>query len=177
MKKVIDILLIILIFFIIYFLQINFFSWFNIAGIKPNLFVILMMLIGLFMKKYYGFGFGVLFGILLDFFVGTKIGINAIALGIVGLVSSYLDKNFSKDNRMTVIFMTIGLTLISAITEYILKILFCNEALQILGFVRIVSIEVIFNIILIIILYPIFYWFGNKIENDFTSNKSFLNFF
>ena len=42
MKKTIDIIIIILAFFIIYFLQTNFFTWFNIAGIMPNLFVVLI---------------------------------------------------------------------------------------------------------------------------------------
>ena len=36
MKKVLSILIIFITFFIIYFLQANFFSWFNIAGIKPK---------------------------------------------------------------------------------------------------------------------------------------------
>ena len=42
MKKAGIIALIILAFFIIYFLQADFFSWFNIFGIMPNLFVILI---------------------------------------------------------------------------------------------------------------------------------------
>ena len=46
MKKTITILCLILIFFLIYFLQANFFTWFNIAGILPNLYVILVLFIG-----------------------------------------------------------------------------------------------------------------------------------
>lgn len=51
MKKTITIICLILSFFVIYFLQANFFTWFNIAGIMPNLYVILVLFIGLFMKR------------------------------------------------------------------------------------------------------------------------------
>lgn len=86
MKKTADIFLIILIFFIIYFLQSNFFTWFNIAGIMPNLFIMLIAIIGLFMKEDYGLLFGIVFGLLLDFFVGERIGIYAISLGITRIL-------------------------------------------------------------------------------------------
>ena len=33
---------------LVYILQVNFFNWFNIAGVMPNLFVIFILFIGLF---------------------------------------------------------------------------------------------------------------------------------
>ena len=125
MKKTIDIILIILIFFVIYFLQVNFFTWFNIAGIMPNMFVILIIMIGLFLKKEFGFFFGVIFGILLDFFIGTRVGIYAIALGLVGLTSGILEKSFSKDSKITVIIITAILTAMFEIIVYLLNIVYC----------------------------------------------------
>lgn len=175
MKKVIDIFFIILIFFIIYFFQSNFFTWFNIAGIMPNLFVILIMLIGLFMKKKSGFIFGIIFGLLLDLFIGIKIGINAISLGLIGLMAEILDKNFAKDNRITVMFLTSILTLLAEVIVYVIQILFCGINVQILEFVKVIIIEIIYNSILIAILYPIFLLFGSRIEKDFTKN-TFLKF-
>ena len=75
MRKSIDILIIILLFVINYYLQVNFFTWFKIAGIMPNLFILFVMMIGLFLKKEYGVFFGIVFGLLLDFFIGERIGI------------------------------------------------------------------------------------------------------
>lgn len=175
MKKAIDIFFIILIFFIIYFLQSNFFTWFNIAGVMPNLFIVLIMLIGLFMKKKSGFIFGIIFGLLIDFFIGTRIGINAISLGIVGLCAERLDESFSKDNRITVMFLTLILTLLTEIIICVLQILFCKVSINILEFTKVIAIEMLYNAILIAIIYPIFLSFGSKIEDDFTNN-SFLKF-
>ena len=175
MKKAIDIFFIILIFFIIYFLQSNFFTWFNIAGVMPNLFVILIMLIGLFMKKKSGFIFGIIFGLFIDLLIGLRFGINAISLAIVGLCAEFLDKNFSKDNRMTVMFLTCILTIVAEIIIYANQILFCGTNLQIFEFIKLLFIEIVFNAILIAIIYPFFFAMGNKIENDFTKN-SFLKY-
>ena len=110
MKKILSTIIIFLIFILIYFLQSNFFSWFNIAGIKPNLFIILVLMVGLFVGKIYGATTGIVLGLLLDFFIGKSIGISALMLGIVGFVGGYLDKNFSKDSRATIMFMVMGAT-------------------------------------------------------------------
>ena len=88
MKKVLVIIEIFIIFLALFFLQSNFFSWYNIAGIAPNLFMILALFIGLFMGRKYGFVFGIILGLMLDLFIGAKIGINAIAMGITVILRS-----------------------------------------------------------------------------------------
>lgn len=176
MKKTIDIIIIVLTFLFIYFLQVNFFTWFNIAGIMPNLFVPLITMIGMFLKKDFGFFFGVVFGLLLDFFIGIRVGIYSIALGLVGLISGLLEKSFSKDSKITVIIITLILTAIFETIVYILNIIFVGVPnVDIINFLSIVLVECFYNTILIIILYPLFSKFGSKLEEDFI-NKSFLNF-
>ena len=66
MKKVLINLALILIGFVIYFLQANFFSWFSIGGIRPNLFVIYILFIGLFGNRSMGLVYGAVWGIFLD---------------------------------------------------------------------------------------------------------------
>ena len=74
MKKAIAIISLIIAFFVIYFLQTNFFTWFTIGGIMPNLFIILVLFIGLFIGKKVGFILGIVFGIILDFLLGQAVG-------------------------------------------------------------------------------------------------------
>lgn len=66
MKKVITIILLCLAFIVIYFLQLNFFSWFTIAGVKPNIFIILILFIGLYSGTKMGLIFGIAFGLAID---------------------------------------------------------------------------------------------------------------
>lgn len=96
MKKILSTIIILLIFILIYFLQSNFFNWFNIAGIKPNLFIILVLITGLFVGKIYGATTGIVLGLLLDFFIGKKLGIYAIQLGLAGLLRRNLQQKLFK---------------------------------------------------------------------------------
>lgn len=73
MKKTLSIIIIFLTFILIYLLQSNFFGSFTIAGIKPNLFIILALFIGIFMGKIYGGIIGIIFGLLLDIFIGKAL--------------------------------------------------------------------------------------------------------
>ncbi len=96
MKKILSTIIIFLIFILIYFLQSNFFNWFNIAGVKPNLFIILVLITGLFVGKIYGATTGIVLGLLLDFFIGKKLGIYAIQLGLAGLLRRNLQQKLFK---------------------------------------------------------------------------------
>ena len=58
MKKILIIIGLIAIFFLLYFLQLNLFSWFTIAGIRPNTFIILSLFIGLFAGRWMRNKFG-----------------------------------------------------------------------------------------------------------------------
>ena len=173
MKKFLSIICLILTFFIIYFLQANFFTWFTISGVMPNLFVVLVLFIGLFIGKKLGLIFGLLFGIYLDLLLGKAIGVSGIMLGVIGLIAEHLDKNFSKDSRVTIILMVAGSTIIYEVGCYIFQILKWNVLIELLPFIKTLFIEVIFNIVLVIILYPLIQKKGYYVENLF-KNKTVL---
>lgn len=177
MKKVWIVIELFIIFLIVYFLQSNFFSWYNISGVAPNLFIILILFVGLFMEKTCGFIIGIIFGLFLDFFVGTRIGINSIAMGIIGLYGAVLDKNFSKDSRITLMFMVLSSTIIFELIFYILQILICNMQIEILPFLKILTTEIVYNLIITIIIYPGFQKFGEYVQNVFTEDKGFIKYF
>lgn len=177
MKKLVINIILIVATFIIYILQANFFNWFNISGIMPNLFVILILFIGLFSTRIMGTVYGVVVGIILDLVIGTNVGFNAFSLGLIGFVGAFLDKNFSKDSRMTILFMVFGATIFVEVLNYILRYLFANANIEILNFVKILAIEVIFNLLLTIIIYPIIQNFGYYIENEYKGNKILTRYF
>ena len=177
MKKLVINIVLVLTFFIIYFLQSNFFTWFNIAGIMPNLFVILVLFIGLFSSKIMGTFYGIIAGFLLDFIIGTKIGIYGIGLGIIGFISGIFDKNFSKDSRMTIMLMVAGATIICEVLSYILNFIFLSTNVEIWSFIKVLAIETIFNLIITIIIYPLIQNAGYYIENEYKGNKILTRYF
>lgn len=175
-KTIINIILVIIALFI-YFLHANFFNWFNIAGIMPNVFVIFILFIGLFASTKMGSIYGIVLGFILDCIIGTKIGIYAVCLGIIGFLSGTFDKNFSKDSRMTVMLMVLGSTIVFEVIKYILSYFFISANVEILSFIKILVIETLYNIILTIILYPILRKFGYYIENEYKGNTVLTRYF
>lgn len=164
-------------FLFIYLLQANFFSWFNLACVKPNLFIILVLSIGLFTGRDFGSAFGILFGLSLDFFIGKSIGISAIMLGIIGFLGGYLSKNFSKDSRITMMVMILLATLIYEIGTYTFNYFINSANIEIMYFVKTLIIELVFNLLITIIIYPLIIKFGYKIEENFKENKILTRYF
>ncbi len=177
MKKLTINICIILTAFIIYFLQANFFNWFTISGVMPNLFIIFVLFIGLFSNRMTGVAYGVILGGVLDLVIGTQIGINAVGLGIIGFLAATFDKNFSKDSRATIMFMVLGATLIFEIIVYILNYIVFSTNIEIINFIKILAIEIIYNLIIAIIIYPLMQKFGYSIENEYKGNKILTRYF
>ena len=116
-------------------------------------------------------------GIYLDLLIGKTVGISGFMLGIVGLIGEYLDKNFSKDSRITLIFMVMGSTAIYELGQYFFQILRWKFDIEILPFITTLMIEVIFNAVLVIILYPLIQKVGNGLEKVFKSKSVLTRYF
>lgn len=177
MKKAIVIIGIFITFLIIYFLQANFFSWFTIAGIKPNLFVILVLFISLFVGTKVGISYGIILGLFLDIVLGKNLGIYTIMLTTIAILGSYLDKNFSKDSRITIMLMVMVATLLFEVGSYILSMIFLDINVEVLHFIKILIAEIIYNAIITIIIYPLVQVVGYRIEDIFKGQKMLTKYF
>ena len=177
MKKVIAIALLIVSFLIIYFIQANFFNWFTIAGLKPNLFVIYILFVGLFAGKKLGLVLGIILGFFIDIVIGRQIGISGIMLGIIGLIGEYLDKSFSKESRITIMLMIAGSTIIYEVGSYIFNILVLDITPEIINFVKILLIETIYNLLITIVIYGLFQRAGHVLEDTFKTKNILTRYF
>ena len=177
MKKTITVICLLIAFLIIYFLQANFFSWFTIAKVKPNLFVIFILFIGLFANKKVGMIFGLFTGIYLDLLLGRTVGISGILLAAIGLLAGYFDKNFSKESRITIMLMVVGCTFLYEIGNYVYYIFRLSLQPEIYSFFKILLVESIYNMIIVIIIYPILQKTGYALENVFKVKNILTRYF
>lgn len=177
MKKILINVLLFITFIIIYVLHSNLFSWFKIAGVMPNLFIIFILFIGLYSNKITGITYGIIIGLLLDLFIGKKVGITAIMLGTVAIIGVIFDKNFSKENRFTLIIMVMVSTFCFEAGSYFLSYFIYDNYIQIWPFVQILLVECVYNALLTIILYPLIQISGNKIEEEYKGNKILTRYF
>lgn len=167
MQKFKSILIIILMFFLVYFLQINFFSWFNIAGVMPNLFITLVLFVGLFIGKKIGIVYGLCVGIILDVLLGRVIGLNAILLGIVGYLGEIYDRNFSKNKKISVILLNIVCTVLYEVILYCFYIIKFKINIEVGLFIEKLVIENIYNTLILIILFKPLSKLGLYLEKNF----------
>ena len=130
------------------------------------------------MGRIYGLCYGIGIGLIIDFLIGRNIGVSSVMLGIVGLIGGYIDKNFSKDSRITVMTMVAVTTIIFELGQYIIQSAILSFGLSgINEFSRILLIETIYNIILTIIFYPLIKKWGYYIEGNFKENNILTKYF
>ena len=177
MKKVLIYTSLIFVFIFIYLLQSLFFVNFTIAGVKPNVVVILVLFIGLFTGRSRGIIYGIIYGILMDLWIGKNIGITSICLAVVGIIGGAFDKNFSKDSRIVILLIGAFCTITYEILLYIFQIIFFNVSAEMFYFLKILTIETIYNIFIIIIVYPIMKNVGYEIESEVKGDKILTRYF
>lgn len=177
MKKFKSFLILLLLFLIIYFLQFNFFTWFNIKGIMPNLFVVFTLFVGIFIGQRIGIAVGLFVGIVIDVIIGKQVGFTGIALGIVGYVGELLDKNFDKNNLLTLLAMVAIVTFGYELVNMFYIIVRNGLNFNIFIFLIMIVVEVLFNVLLVMIFYPLIKKIGHYFEEVFKVKRVLTRYY
>jgi len=166
------------IFFIfLYFLQSDFFSWFTIAGVSPNIFIIFILFLGLFTDNKFSVIIAILSGVTLDLALGRVLGITGLLFGLIAIIAGYFDKNFSKENKFTLVIMVVVMTIATEVVNYFLNVLIQEIPAEIGAFVKILSIETLYNVMLTIILYKLMLKLGMLLERQFRQKNILTRYF
>lgn len=177
MRKAKIILFFIIAYFLIYFLQANFFSWFNIRGVQPNLFVVLVLFIGLNTNSKVGQIMGFIIGLFTDFLFSDSIGISAVLFMLIGYSGEILQKRFPKNSKITLIIMSSITTGIYELLRVCYRYMFFSSQMGLVQFITTVAIELLFNALLIIILYPIINKSAIVVDDTFNGNDTITKYF
>ena len=169
MKKALIYISLIFVFIFIYLLQSVFFVNFTIAGVMPNIVVILALFIGII--------YGIIYGIFMDLWIGKNIGITSVCLAIVGIIGGTFDKNFSKDSRIVILLIGAFCTIVYEVLLYVLQGVFFQISVEVIPFLKILALETIYNIFIIIIIYPIMKNVGYEIESEIKGDKILTRYF
>ena len=177
MKKALIYISLIFVFIFIYLLQSVFFVNFTIAGVMPNIVVILALFIGLFIGRSRGIIYGIIYGIFMDLWIVKNIGITSVCLAIVGIIGGTFDKNFSKDSRIVILLIGAFCTIVYEVLLYVLQGVFFQISVEVIPFLKILALETIYNIFIIIIIYPIMKNVGYEIESEIKGDKILTRYF
>lgn len=156
--------LLIIAFIIIYFLQANVFSNFTIAGIKPNLFIIFILIIGLFGNNFLSILFSIICGIWLDSLYSESIGITSAMLCLIGFMATWFDSLWSKDEKISIVIMVFIATFIFEFGSYFLKSIIFDFEIEIKIFFKNLALEELYNVLLTIIFFGLIKKLGYGME-------------
>lgn len=166
------------IFFIfLYFMQSDFFSWFTIAGISPNIFIIFILFLGLFTNNKFSMAIAVLIGVTLDLVLGRALGITGLLYGLIAIIAGYFDKNFSKENKFTLVIMVIVTTLVCEILNYFISAWTLEISVEMMAFIKILIIETLYNVMLTLIFYQLILKAGMLLERQFRQKNILTRYF
>lgn len=156
--------LLIIAFIIIYFLQANVFSNFTIAEIKPNLFIIFILIIGLFGNNFLSILFSIICGIWLDSLYSESIGITSAMLCLIGFMATWFDSLWSKDEKISIVIMVFIATFIFEFGSYFLKSIIFDFEIEIKIFFKNLALEELYNVLLTIIFFGLIKKLGYGME-------------
>jgi len=89
----------------------------------------------------------------------------------------YLEKDFSKDSKITVMLMCATATAGYELFVYLYKGAVLSANIELLLFTKILVIEIIYNTLLTIILYPLMQKLGYKMESVFNKTQILTRYF
>ena len=73
--------------------------------------------------------------------------------------------------------MTIGTTIICELISYLLQRIIFKLEIDLLPFIKIISIETLYNVMIIIIIYPLVIKLGELLEKTFTEKNIFTKYY
>ena len=74
-------------------------------------------------------------------------------------------------------FMVFGTTIIFEVITYFITYMLYSINVEVLSFIKILIVEIIYNILVTIIIYPLMQKFGYYMENEYKGNKILTKYF
>ena len=162
-----------LIFGLLYFLQANIFPLIPLHGVTPNLFVIFILIIGLFGNNFLAMLFGIVIGIFIDSNYAEIIGITPAMLCLIGFIATWFDSLWSKDEKISIIIMVVLSTALFEFGSYFIRSIILKFDLEMLTFVKILLWEELYNILLTIIFFGLIKKLGYVMERKLKRNNMY----
>ena len=100
-----------------------------------------------------------------------------LCLEVLDFFGGGFAKNFSKDSRLTIMLITMGISLICEIISCVLHVALFKLSFGLLTIVKIIIIEALFNVIIVIIIYPLLEKSGEILMKTFKEKNIFTKYY
>lgn len=128
---------------------------FSVFGVSPNIILCLVIVFAFLFDNYQCFALGLIFGLLQDICFSQIIGVAAGSYFLVALGVYALQGFVNKENKLSVICTTIVGTLVYSLLYWCITTVF-GSSYSILMMLKMQPMLVVYNIVIVMILYSIF---------------------
>ena len=174
-RNILTIIYIVLLIFLIFFIQLYMINPRELFGVKPNLILILSIVISLWFGIYVGGISSFCLGIVTDIlFSSVSMGMFTISYTIVGIVVGTLNNNYRKESKMSLVYVTIIATFVFEIVQSFCYLIFFNAYTNIFYLLKQIIISSLLNIVIVYIIYSIIFRITEYIEDRIIQNASGL---
>ena len=158
--------------FTIYILQLYLINPRELFGIKPNLILIVVIVVSLWYGVHVGGISSLLIGFLTDILFGSNNGMFTISYTIVGIIVGILNDNYRKESKMSLVYVTIIATFSFEIVQFFQYILLYKVGLSLVYLIKQIVISSLLNIVIVYIVYSLMYNLSEYIEERITKKSS-----
>lgn len=139
----------------------------EIFSVKPNLFLIYIVVLCAFCGKSEGAILGAVFGLVLDMLTGRLWGLNAVLMMLLGFFTSYFCERVLRENNILVIFIMVFIeTLVYEAVYGAIYLLTLNGGNFFLILLRVVIPEGFYNIVACVPVYLLVKKMGKVLYSD-----------
>ena len=149
-----------------YLLQCTVFSSLELAGIKPNLLIIITASFGFMRGSREGMLVGFVSGLLADIQFGDMIGFYALIYLLIGFINGLFQRlYFDEDIKLPLFLISIS-EFVYGIIVYFLTYLLRSDFNFLLYLNKIILPELIYTIVITLVLYPLILFINHKLEAE-----------
>nr|WP_294492260.1 rod shape-determining protein MreD [uncultured Mediterraneibacter sp.] len=147
-----------------YLLQTSVFPALEIAGVKPNLLLIVTAAFGFMRGSREGMLVGFAAGLLVDIQFGNMIGFYALIYLITGYVNGIFEQIYFDEDIKLPLFLIAGSDLLYGGAVYFLTFLLRSDFNFLYYLNRIIIPEMIYTIVITIVVYPLLLYINHRLE-------------
>ena len=173
MKKTLTLILLALALFVTYLLQFTIFAKYTIFNVLANIIIIFFIFLSTYTNKIYSYFFAIIYGILVDIRYSNPVGGTAFAFIILIEITVRLNLLLYINSRLATMIKVFIITIIYELIKHILRVVILSFDIEIIEFLKIVSIQATYNMLIIMVIYPLFKYAG-ELTSEILNKKNIL---
>lgn len=151
MKKTVNVILTIIIFFLSFLLQLFFFNNFSLFGVKPNFLLISVIVVNLYTNIYAGTIYSFILGFFADLIFGSN-GMFTISYVITSMLLGFFSESYMKENYLSIIVITILSVTCFEIVQYFQSMIIISKFINLILLFKQLILSIFLNVVLVFIM-------------------------